>query len=58
MMLMEDDEQDLLTKMVKFAKMQDEFYFTWGMEIEELQETLQYYIDQGEADVAEEMQKF
>ena len=44
--------------MVKFAKMQDEFYFTWGMEIEELQETLQYYIDQGEADVAEEMQKF
>ena len=31
-------------KMVKFAKMQDEFFLKWDIEIEELQDALQFYI--------------
>ena len=55
---MQDEEKVLLTKTVKFAKMEDEFYFQWGMEIEELNDVLQYYINHGEVDVAEEVKNY
>ena len=55
---MQDDEENLNVKIVKFSMMQDEFFFSWGMEIAELQEVLKIYIDQGETDVAEEMKKY
>ena len=55
---MQDVEKSLISKLVDFSMMQDEFFFSWGMEIEELQDVLQWYIDQGEKDVAEETKKF
>ena len=45
-------------RVISFAKMQDEYFFKWGVEIEELQEAIQYFISQGEADVADEMKSY
>ena len=51
MELMEDSEELMQDRMVRFAVMQDQFHEQWDMEIEEMQEALQHYIDQGENDV-------
>ena len=55
---MEDKEPDLDKRLVNFAKMEDEFFKKWSMGVEDLNEALQYYIKQGEADVEEKMKEF
>ena len=55
---MEDKEPDLDKRLVNFAKMEDEFFKKWSMGVEDLNEALQYYIEQGEADVKEKMNEF
>ena len=54
--LMQNEENGELghfEKVIKFAEMQDEFYFRWGVECEELQGGIEYYINQGETEVSE-----
>ena len=51
MELMEDSEELMQDRLVRFAVMQDQFHEKWDMEIEEMQDALQHYIDEGENDV-------
>ena len=40
-----DVESDYDSKVVDYAKMQDEFFFKWNLEIEDLHDAMQYYIN-------------
>ncbi len=49
----DDIDQDRFVRVIKFAKMQDEFFFRWKVECDELQVGIDYYISQGKTEVTE-----